>query len=104
MKEETKQKLSEALRGNDNAKGKPKPDGFGEKIGKLLRGQKRSKAQRQRISEGKMGHVVSEETKDKISKANKGRKRTHEQRMRMAQAQRDRYANQREQEKGENAS
>lgn len=95
MKKETREKLSEALMGNQNAKGKPKPEGFGEMISKKLKGLKRTDEQRRRISEGKKGHKVTAKTRGKISKANKGRKRTHEQKLRMAEAQKSRYELQR---------
>lgn len=98
MDEATKLKLSESLKGNQNAKNKPKPKGFGKKISRILSGKKRTPEQCERISQGKLGHKVSEDTKKKISRANKGRKRTAEQRARMAEAQRERYRKQAERE------
>lgn len=96
VEEESKKKLSVALMGNTNAKGKPKPPGFGEKISKVLKGKKRTKEQRENISKGKLGHEVTDETREKISRANRGRKRTAEQRARMAEAQQARYAKEKE--------
>lgn len=61
--EETKRKISLASRG-------PKPEGFGEKISRALRGRRLTEKIRRRMSKSKMGHIVTKETREKIGKAN----------------------------------
>lgn len=65
--EETKQKISESLKGKSYL-----TDAGREKISKIHKGKPKSEAQKQKTSESLKGHKTSEETKQKISKSCKG--------------------------------
>ena len=71
MDDSTKEKLSEALKGNTNRRGLATPVEV-----------------REKISLSRMGHVVSKETRAKISKANKGRRVSKETRDKLSRAMR----------------
>lgn len=61
--QETRRKMSESMKGNQNSKGKPNAN----KCKHL------SEETRRKMSESRKGHVVSEDTRRKISEAQKGR-------------------------------
>lgn len=67
--EATKQKISDALKGNHNALGV-----------------KRSEEYKQKLSQSKLGHEVSKATREKLSKANKGRTISEETKHKMREA------------------
>jgi group I intron endonuclease len=75
--EETKRKLSEINKGENNPNfGKPRPDDVKNKISESEKGSKNHN----------FGKVTSEETKQKISNANKGRKHTEDELEKMSQS------------------
>jgi hypothetical protein len=72
MSEETRQKLSEASKGNTNFLGKTHSEETRQKIGEGNKGKIKSEETRQKLSEANKGKTLSEETKQKIGEANKG--------------------------------
>jgi hypothetical protein len=78
--EETRKKLSDALRG------RPKSEQTKILVGLANRGKKRSDAHKLAVSIAQLGRKASEETKAKMSKSAKGKKKSLETRQKMAQA------------------
>ena len=68
--EETRQRVSKALRG------RKMPENVRQKISQALTGKKHSEASKKKMSESTKGQRHSEETKRKIAESSKGRKHT----------------------------
>lgn len=81
--EESKRKISEALKGNTIWKGKTHSEETKQKMSEAKKGEKcymygkpKSKEHKRKISEAGKGRIVSEKTRRKISIALKGRKKS----------------------------
>lgn len=96
LSEETKQKISEAQRGDKGHwYGKILNDGHKTKISEALIGKFRTEESKQKISEAKRGEknpsfgkIPSEETKQKMSEAKVGKQKSEETKQKMSEAQR----------------
>ena len=87
VSEETRQKISEALRGENNAFFGKRPSAeTRQKISEANKGKKRSPAVVQKMSERAKGKRHSAETRQKISELMKGRKRTKEHQQKLAES------------------
>lgn len=72
--EETKKKIAESLKGENNPRyGKHLSEEAKKKVSEARKGKKMSDKTKKKMSEAKKGHQVSSETKKKIAKARKGR-------------------------------
>lgn len=73
--DETKRKMSESRKGNQNAKGKHKPhsEETKNKISDALKGRQLSEEPKKKLSEVKKGKRMSEEVKRRIAEAHKGK-------------------------------
>lgn len=80
LSEETKKKLSEAMKGRVVSEEERK------KMSDRMKGQILSEETRRKISEAKRGHIHSEETCRKLSEANKGRIHSEETRKKISEA------------------
>lgn len=71
---ETKKKISEALKGENNPMyGKHLPEETKKKVSKTMKGKPKTEETKKRMSEAQKGHPVSEATKKKLSEMNKGK-------------------------------
>ena len=85
--EETRKKLSEAVKGTNNPNyGKKFSEEHRKNLSEAQTGRKHSEETRKKLSEAAKGRKHSEETKKKISKARKGKKLSEETRKRMSEA------------------
>ena len=73
LKDSTKQKLSEALKGNKNSLGNHLSDETKAKISAYQKGKPKSNEMKRKLSESRKGMKFSEEHRRKISEAGKGR-------------------------------
>ncbi len=69
--EETRAKISAANMGKN--KGRPKPEGFGQKISNVEKGRPKSEITKAKLSEAHKGKLASDETKEKMSVAHRGK-------------------------------
>jgi hypothetical protein len=94
--EETRKKMSEALKGRQSPqKGKPHSEETRKKLSEALKGEnnplygkKLSKETRKKISKIHKGKTISEETREKLSEAGRGKTRSVETRKKLSDAKR----------------
>lgn len=84
--EETRSRMSKAMRGNTNPKGHKRSEETRRKISEAQTGKKLSEETRRKISEVQKGKKLPEETRKKISKALQGIKRSDETRKKVSEA------------------
>jgi group I intron endonuclease len=80
---ETRKKLSEALKGNTNSKGKIRTQETKEKMSKAHKGKKLSVEHKKKLAKAKLGKKLSEEHRKNIGLGNTGRQHSEETRQKI---------------------
>lgn len=83
---ESRRKMSEAQKGNTNAKGKKRSAETCRKISEVQKGRKHSTETRRKMSESLKGRKPSDEHRRKLSEVQKGRKFSTEHRRKLSEA------------------